>query len=107
MSAEKTDMKQPCWTCRLSYGQCPWSKNFQPIEGWEAELTHKTVRGKVVYDSFEIKHCPMYQQDESSRKFDEKIRKLLAFGMSKATVSIIMGVSVRYISCVEKGMNRI
>ena len=37
--------EQPCWTCQLACGGCPWTEvdhetgqiRFQPVPGWDAE----------------------------------------------------------------------
>lgn len=50
--------EQLCWTCQNATGGCSWSKNFAPIEGWDAVST--TVDGE---DTYFIKNCPQYEQD--------------------------------------------
>lgn len=47
---------QLCFSCLNSDGKCSWSKNFTPIEGWNAEP--KVVRGGI--ETFRIYSCPKY-----------------------------------------------
>lgn len=28
-----------CWSCAKACKKCSWSRNFEPVEGWEAEKT--------------------------------------------------------------------
>ena len=49
---------QPCWTCQNCYGDCSWSFDFTPIEGWDAVKVMKD--GDITYA---IKHCPEYASD--------------------------------------------
>lgn len=45
---------------------CPWSREFKPVPGWDAEPTKlKTavVAGKKYYsDSYNIKSCPLFKE---------------------------------------------
>jgi len=47
---------QLCWNCVHAvpdavYG-CPWSKDFEPVEGWRAEKTN---------NSYRITNCPLFE----------------------------------------------
>lgn len=48
-----------CLSCRKSLLECSWSKDFVPVEGWEAVA----VKNKSGYDTFFIKNCPLYEYD--------------------------------------------
>ena len=54
-----------CWTCQNATGQCSWSKNFTPVEGWDAVPTK--VRGNLELDewldSYLVIDCPKYRKD--------------------------------------------
>ena len=56
---KKMESEQLCWRCQNAYGGCSWSKEFQPVEGWEAEPTIINGDG-VEIPSFDIKKCPMF-----------------------------------------------
>lgn len=46
-----------CWDCRKFSGGCPWSKSFQPVEGWDA-----IPREIGTTDSFCVKACPLFEE---------------------------------------------
>lgn len=52
---------QPCSLCEKFAGGCIWSRDFEPIEGWEAE---PTVIGKDSYPihSYRITYCPEFKE---------------------------------------------
>ena len=54
-----------CWTCKNAVGGCSWSKNFEPVKGWEAIPTK--VRGNLEIDewldSYMVISCPKYLED--------------------------------------------
>lgn len=72
-----------CWTCENACGGCPWSRKFEPVEGWEAErsaisfrrdYTHlrkdgkRTVRKhKIVTDSYLVLCCPLYEKEDKRK----------------------------------------
>lgn len=67
--------QQLCWTCKKSCGKCPWSKNFTPVAGWEAEETliimhyrHRLPGEKHVKPvrdkTYKIKACPLYEKEK-------------------------------------------
>lgn len=48
-----------CWDCEKSYKKtCAWSKNFQPVEGWNAIETHNKEM-----DSYVVLSCPEFMRD--------------------------------------------
>ena len=59
---KQMESEQPCWRCQNACGGCSWSREFQPVEGWEAEPTIIMGDG-VEIPSFEIKKCPMFIKD--------------------------------------------
>jgi hypothetical protein len=54
---------QLCWYCEKAGGLCSWSKDFTPVEGWDAEpdtirnrdTIHRTTK------TYYIKSCPEYE----------------------------------------------
>ena len=50
---------QLCWRCANACGGCSWSKDFTPVEGWEA-TPHliKDKRGGI--SSYKIRKCPQF-----------------------------------------------
>lgn len=64
-----------CWTCQravrkeIEGERCPWSHDFKPVEGWEAEQKHRRVdtrtSGEIIYmDTYNVKSCPLYLEDD-------------------------------------------
>jgi len=51
--------KQPCWYCKKAVYGCDWSREFKPIEGWEA--TYVPAKGDKT-DSYDIHFCPEYER---------------------------------------------
>ena len=52
-----------CWSCQRAVKECPWSANFEPVEGWVAEPT-KIMSSHYPIDSFFVKECPLYEPDQ-------------------------------------------
>ena len=49
-----------CWDCRNSTEkECEWSRNFQPVEGWEA-IKRRT---KYNEDTYLVVSCPKFIRD--------------------------------------------
>lgn len=51
--------EQLCFSCKNACGNCSWSKNFTPVEGWTAE---KIVLPREV-ETYAIYSCPEYVYD--------------------------------------------
>lgn len=83
---------QMCYDCAKALGGCSWADNFEPVNGWQAEKTHKS-RGSGKYadiiDSYDILFCPEFEPDKpipaASLDFEGCIRLLCAIyrGASK------------------------
>ena len=55
--------KSLCWKCSRATGFCSWSRDFEPVQGWDAVQTViKSSDGNV--DSYEVKSCPLFERDE-------------------------------------------
>ena len=61
----KEDYTKPeysrCWTCKNSCGGCSWSREFIPVDGWNAEKTFHLSNGEFA-ESYYIKSCPEYER---------------------------------------------
>ena len=54
-----------CWDCQNAVRNCSWSKDFIPVDGWEAIPTKiREDNGKRLVDSFIVKKCPEFVADE-------------------------------------------
>lgn len=60
-----SDMKeQLCWSCKKATGRCSWSRNFTPVEGWDADAVRLNVSKKYEnVGSFFVKGCPEYEPE--------------------------------------------
>ena len=51
-----------CWDCKNACGNCAWSKNFTPVEGWV--ITKTKIKGNFetdsVIDSCIVHSCPEF-----------------------------------------------
>ena len=57
--------EQMCWTCEKAGGLCPWSHEFKPVPGWDAESdVMKPVCGdkRCPVKTFRIYDCPEYER---------------------------------------------
>lgn len=54
--------KQLCWTCANACGGCEWSARFEPVPGWDAIATTRTVSGKFVEKSFSVRACQKFRR---------------------------------------------
>lgn len=45
-----------CWDCKKCTGDCDWSSNFTPVEGWTAIKDN-------VSGSYTVVSCPEYEED--------------------------------------------
>ena len=51
-----------CWDCQRAVKECPWSANFEPVPGWDAEPTLLMADYRPV-QSFHVKACPLFEPD--------------------------------------------
>lgn len=53
-----------CWECKKSTGgfDCPWVKNFTPVEGWDAKATEIRYRNTKRFNSYKVIKCPLYEK---------------------------------------------
>ena len=81
-----------CWYCANAVPSdvtgCPWSRDFDEVEGWEAICTDHLHRNEIGADSiahgkhaYLVKECPMYLPDSKEyikehMKYDEGLNAL-------------------------------
>lgn len=56
-----------CWDCKKAVGRCSWSRDFTPVEGWDAENVpyQPWETQSVKYrDTYIIRGCPEFERDE-------------------------------------------
>lgn len=66
---------QKCWTCANALGGCSWTSidkktnkvRFEPVPGWDAEPTSRSINGETIMESFAIHNCPEYVPDSLNR----------------------------------------
>ena len=54
-----------CWECEKASGGCSWSRDFIPVEGWNAvptKIQQRNSDGKSIsIDSFDVVECPEFE----------------------------------------------
>ena len=56
--------KQPCWECERACGDCEWSANLMPVEGWKAHKVRVHRNGtRLSYTTYAIDYCPKFKRD--------------------------------------------
>ena len=54
-----------CWFCDKADGKCPWSRNFEPVPGWDATpVVVKDKEGDM--RTYHIKSCPQFKEWEGN-----------------------------------------
>lgn len=68
--------KSICWYCQNSTNSgCPWSRNFIPVPGWQAEKTNFNFSKYDNYKSYIVKECPLFVQDKNTKIMKEVMQK--------------------------------
>lgn len=57
-----------CWSCAKAGGgnvsECPWAREFKPVEGWTATETHlRNGEHSKPYTSYRVTACPLFVPD--------------------------------------------
>lgn len=52
-----------CWKCGRATGFCPWSREFEPVQGWTANKTIVRQSADVEFESYEVIKCPLFEPD--------------------------------------------
>lgn len=74
MTSKKHDTL--CWLCEKAGGKCSWSKDFTPVEGWEAKPTKVKADSASQHqyiDSFIVYECPEFELLEAVK--EQKVAK--------------------------------
>lgn len=63
-----------CWDCAKNCGDCSWSHDFTPVEGWEAIPTKLQAYGHAEgeIDSYKVIKCPEFELMERLKKQKKK-----------------------------------
>lgn len=61
--SENSKKRTLCLICQKAGGNCSWSKDFTPVEGWNAKPTKIRCREqKTGYiDSYHVIECPEFE----------------------------------------------
>lgn len=58
-----------CWNCKKCYGGCSWSKDFIPVENWEADfLTLSKGSAYQALETYIVKKCPEFESDKTENR---------------------------------------
>lgn len=77
MAKREAKRETLCWGCEKAQKKCSWSKNFEPVKGWDAKPTKVYIReetlpsGKVkryYEDSFCVRKCPEFEPLKGMKK---------------------------------------
>ena len=49
-----------CWACQNCFGGCSWSKDFQPVEGWNVKPTTVQRQPRDITQSYLVYSCPQF-----------------------------------------------
>ena len=63
-----------CWSCQRAVKECPWSANFEPVDGWDAVET-KIMGPYEVIPSYFVKACPLCDPDPPQEQQSKRRRK--------------------------------
>ena len=68
------EKKTLCWDCAKNCGDCSWSHDFTPVEGWEAVPTKIQAynHGDEATDSYKVISCPEFELMERLKKQKKK-----------------------------------
>lgn len=77
-----------CWTCKWAAGKdgkCPWSREFKPVEGWEATPDRilitsatQTPDGVARYsETYTVHKCQLYELDPTVIEHKKMMAMLL------------------------------
>lgn len=78
-----------CWNCAKACRKCPWSRNFEPVDGWNATPTKVYSAEGVFIDSFIVHECPL---------FEEEINESLSRVSAKWLAEKFGGISARSVN---------
>lgn len=50
-----------CWDCKNATGNCSWSQDFIPVEGWLAD--EQPPNGAKPSTTYTVYSCPKFERD--------------------------------------------
>lgn len=88
--------KTLCWDCKNACGRCSWSREFKPVDGWEAVPSKVYQHENCYADSYIVQKCPMFEKDAG-----DYIEKITVVKMAE-----ILGCTPRRVSDLADGYIR-
>ena len=52
-----------CWDCAKACAGCNWSRQHEPVDGWEAVPTKIKICSTVEMDTYRVINCPEFERD--------------------------------------------
>lgn len=52
---------------------CPWSRSFEPVEGWTAEKVMLNIGNYQMAETYHITACPLFDPDDADVNYTNKI----------------------------------
>lgn len=92
MSNKPVSKQTLCFSCqRPGTSTCAWdaSRANTPVEGWTAEKTYHSLKGRVS-ESYRVIDCPLYVKDEPRidySQIDFKIKWLVRKGLNNKQIA--------------------
>lgn len=78
MDGERICNATLCWECAKACGGCDWSRENNPVPGWNAVSVKISISHNNYVDSFIVKNCPEYNGDGRIRKEDVNVQGVYA-----------------------------
>ena len=77
-----------CWNCKKACGRCSWSRDFTPIEGWEAIPTKRreSWNGYTrIAESYDVYNCPEFELLDTIKYNDRERDKWIRLMQKQGT----------------------
>ena len=58
-----------CWKCKKASGGCSWSRDFVPVDGWDAK--EKTMQRIGL--TYLVKYCPEFEEDKTEYHANDEL----------------------------------
>jgi hypothetical protein len=93
-----SDTMSICMHCKNAVGNCSWSENFRPVNGWNA-VPSCYIDDDITVKSYKVISCPLYQPDRPSK---------YGYEISTSTIAKLCGMSLRTAQrATEQRLNKI
>lgn len=110
-------MTNICFDCKNSVPDdrghgCPWSRKFEPVEGWTAKKVKQCIGNGKYDETYHITACPMFDRDRPAQRSHGRVRPVRCketgvvyetildaarcIGISPSTISVCLGRSSHY-----------